>query len=713
MNIWIKKWITKMPAVLTAGLIIVMLSLMAGWGMAQTPPAAPAGAPAPAAAGSGEKIITLTMTDTPLNQLLSVIGDTFGIGVVASRGATGNVNVSLNNATLEQALDSITQPNGWTWVRKENTITIMTKAEYDEYMKGNVITKTFYLLNTNAQEVQNTIQPLITTAGKIIRDDRTNLLQITDTPESLARIEQIIQSLDVPIDVEVIPLKYAVAADVKAQADKIKTAKGDIQIDERTNTLIVTDVPSSVEKLKKLIESLDIQTLMEVFDIQYAKPKDIMAAVKDLLTKKGYIQIDERNSRVVVDDIPSHMEKIRKVIEAMDQPDRLVFIEAEIVDMDYDKSLDLGIDWSYGASFNLTNSTTNSTVNFPLKGWNAFRNAWGAASASQIGLSLSATAKAISKLGTNNELLASPRVMVKNDEEAKFLVGGTQPYTVVSNQLNNGVNQQYYSQVSQEYGIKLTVKPHINANGVIDMKVSLENTSADPVTLNGGGYTYTGVATKTSKADTQVSVHNNETVVVGGLVSRNKTESGSGIPLLESIPFLGHTLFGSSSKDNQKRNLLLFMTPHLVTGKRADTERVFPEAYKTYTAATSEPVDKEALKKKYLKSKGKLQDKGLNSQDTTLGNQAKTDDNSSTDNQLTPNLSVQPVTPPAIDSTNTNPAVPIAPPEVNPNTPVQPVTSPQINPNIPVQPVNPATSAPGPVLPPLSLPSPASPSEGK
>ena len=549
-------------------------------------------------AQAGDKTITFSATDQPLNQMLSILGDTFGVGVVASKGAQGNLNVSLTNATLEQALDSITQPNGWVWVRKENTVTIFTKPEYDEYMKGNVITKTFYILNTNAQEVQNTIQPLVTTAGKIIRDDRTNLLQVTDTPESLARIEQVIQTLDVPIEVEVIPLKYATASDVKTQADKIKTAKGEIQVDERTNILIVTDVPSAVEKIKALVLSLDVETKLQVFDIKYAKVKDIQGAIKDLLTKRGYTQIDDRNGKLVVDDIPSHLEKVAKVIAALDEPDRLVYIEAEIVDMDYQKSLELGVDWSYGASYSLSNSSSGSVI-IPItngKFQDNIKNFFSGIT-SQVGFNLNATAKAISKLGANTELLASPRILVKSDEEAEFLVGGTQPYTVLYTQPITGTTgtsyQQYYSQVSQEYGIKLKVKPHINADGVVEIKVSLENTSADPVTLAAGSSNaFSGVKTTTSKANSIIQVHNNETVILGGMVTRSKTESGSGIPWLEDIPIFGPVLFGSRSKGNSKRNLLLFITPHITSGRRMESEKLYPESYKAYSNMTTEEPDK-------------------------------------------------------------------------------------------------------------------------
>ena len=554
--------------------------------------------PAYAQAG-GEKTFTGSLTDTPLNQVLSLLGDTFGVGVVASKGATGNINISLNNSNLEQALDSITKSNGWVWVRVENTITIMTKAEYDEYMKDQVITKSFYILNTNAQDVQNAITPMLTTAGKIIRDDRTNLLQVTDTPESVSRIEQIVQTLDVLIEVEIFPIKYAIASDIKTQADKLKTAKGDIQVDERTNSLIVTDVPSAVEKIAKLVESLDVETQLEVFEVKYAKPKDIEAAIKDIVTKKGIIKIDERNSRVIVDDIPSHMDKIRSFIEALDQPDRLVYIEAEIVDMDYQKSLDLGIDWSYGAGYSISSSAVIDIFknNFQ-KGVRDYFNS----STSMLSLNFNATAKAASKLGANTELLASPRIMVKNDEEGQISIGGTQPYSTlytqpVTSASGSSYQQQYYSQTSQEYGLKLTVKPHINVDGVIDMKVSLENTSADPVTLNEGtGNQFSGVKTTTAKASTYIQVHNHETVVIGGLVTKNKTESGSGIPLLEDIPFIGHLLFGSRSKSNNKRNLILFLTPHMVTGKRIDSEQLYPDFYKALSNATTDSVQKKNKK---------------------------------------------------------------------------------------------------------------------
>lgn len=562
-----------------------------------------------------ERRINLNLTNVPIDTVLMSLSRFFGLNVVASRDARGNVSVSLTNATLEEALDAVTKPNNWVWVREGNTITIMTRPEFTELLKAKMVTKVFQIRYTSARDIQGIIQPMLISGEKMVVDERTNQIIITATPETLASIESMIANVDIPVVTEVFQIKYAVASDIRGQLETLKTPRGKIDVNERLNTLIITDVESAVEKMRELIAALDVETVTEVFKINYAKPEDIEKAIKPLLTKVGYTAVDKRNSLVIVDDIPPKIEKARKVVEAMDAPDKLVFIEAEIVDIGLNTSLDLGIDWSYVVNFGLTQQTatwigSGRGLTIPLAGsWkDAIRNAF-SANTSTLFVGLTGTGKALSKLDSDVEILATPRLFLKNDEEGTIHVGGTQPYTVLYTQPVTGTAgtyyQQYYSQVSQEYGIKLKVKPHINEDGTIEMKLSIEDTSAEPVTLGAGGATFTGVKTTTSKAETTVIARNNQTVVIGGLVSRRRSKSGSGIPVLSNLPVLGY-FFGARSSSDQKRNLLLFITPHVIPAKITQEElaQLHPELYKTLEQTKSEDtvrssqVSKEVIKKK-------------------------------------------------------------------------------------------------------------------
>jgi type II secretory pathway component GspD/PulD (secretin) len=558
---------------------------------------------------------TVTLTDTIIDNVVGTMSKRFGVNIVVSKGVKGNkISLALVQATLEQALDAITGPNSWKYMREDNNITIMSVPEYQEKQKELVITKTYQIQYTNAADVQNAIQSLLSSAGKITRDDRTNQLFVTDTPESLAKIDAMIANVDIPVTTEVFVIQYGDPDDIAKKLEGVKSPKGKIEIDARLNTLVVTDVESSIIKMRELVKQLDINTSLEVFIINYAKAEEVQSKIKELLSKKGYSQVDKRNNRLIVDDIPTRIEKVKKVIAALDAPDKLVYIEAEIIDMDYNKSVSLGINWNYGLNFNISGASGTSTdssgnvisssfspsANFtiPLPGgrsWDQQVRNFFSSNTSFVTGTLSATAKIPNESTGDTDVLASPRILIKNDEKASIVIGGTLPYTTVVTQpaTSTSTYSQYYSQVSQDYGINLSVKPHINDDGVIDMDVTLSNTAADSVTLEAGGTSYTGVKTTTSKADTKIQIRNNQTVVIGGLVSQSKSKSGSGIPILEKIPILGPTLFSSKDTKHTKRNLLLFMTPHIVSGTRGSMTGVEPEAYNTLTKAQPEPTTEE------------------------------------------------------------------------------------------------------------------------
>lgn len=565
----------------------------------------------PPPAKSGQEITwTVTLNDTVIDNLVGTMSKRYGVNITVSKGVKGNkVSLALTSATLEQALDAITGPNSWKYMREDNNITIMTVPEYQEKQKELVITKTYQIQYANAADVQNSIAALLSSAGKIARDDRTNQLFITDTPESLAKIDAMIANIDIPVTTEVFAIKYADPEDVAKKLESSKSPKGKIEVDARLNTIVVTDVESAIIKMRELVKQLDINTQLEVFYINYAKAEEVGTKIKDLLSKKGYSQVDKRNNRLIVDDIPSRIEKIKKVVAALDAPDKLVYIEAEIVDMDYSKSVSLGINWNYGLAFNIsgtggstdstgttTGATPSSSFTIPLPGGSSWeqqvRNFFNT-NTSFITGSLSATAKIPNASTGDTDILASPRILIKNDEKASIIIGGTLPYTTVVTQpaTSTSTYSQYYSQVSQDYGVQLSVKPHINEDGVIDMEVKISNTSADSVTLEAGGTSYTGVKTTKSEADTKIQVHNNQTVVIGGLVTQSKNKSGSSIPILDKIPILGPILFSSKDTKHEKRNLLLFMTPHIVTGTREAMASIHPEAYDMLIESQTEPTE--------------------------------------------------------------------------------------------------------------------------
>ena len=172
-----------------------------------------------------------------------------------------------------------------------------------------------------------------------------------------------------------------------------------------------------------------------------------------------------------------------------------------------------------------------------------------------------------SKSDSRTKVLASPIIMTVDNMEAT--IEATDMIYLFSGYQYSG-SSMYGSQVrnyeKRDIGLTVTVKPHINPNGTVELEVdqTFETQGADQSVPNENGGTdpYATVTTRKIKSD--VSVENRQTVVMGGLTKKTSTESESGIPILKDIPWIGKWLFGSVNQTEKRSELLVFMTPYVL-----------------------------------------------------------------------------------------------------------------------------------------------------
>lgn len=167
-------------------------------------------------------------------------------------------------------------------------------------------------------------------------------------------------------------------------------------------------------------------------------------------------------------------------------------------------------------------------------------------------------------------ILSRPIVLAENNEEAEILVGSQQPFIQVQQTQVGAVAQNQVVQY-QDVGTKLTVRPTISMDGYVQLQLTQEvNQATNQVQFNAPV-----ISTRTLR--TRLLVHDSQTVVLGGLSSRERDKSSSGIPVLSSIPVLG-VLFGQQGRTNSGTEFFLFLTPHIV---RDDAQ----------AAAVTQPID--------------------------------------------------------------------------------------------------------------------------
>lgn len=343
-------------------------------------------------------------------------------------------------------------------------------------------------------------------------------------------------------------------------------------LDMRKNGNVIQVAPREEIAAKEKIdltsrqEISDLEELRtESFQLSYQKgdavTKLLSGDKQRILSKRGSTVVDPRTNTLFVQDTPSHLDEVRKLIKQIDVPVRQVMIEARFVSAtdDFNRTLGgklgftgpavgVGNGFAIGTDVgNAARGVIGGNVNLP-----------GAASGTG-GLTLSlfnpAATKVLSLELTASELdgktknIASPRVVTADKTEAKISAGTQIPYQQAS---SSGATAVAFKDAT----LSLTVTPQISPDDNIDMKL---NVNQDTV-----GAIYGGVPSiNTKQVNTQVMVENGGTVVIGGVFTQNIGDSTQKVPVLGDVPVLGW-LFKNNVKSDTKTELLIFITPKIV-----------------------------------------------------------------------------------------------------------------------------------------------------
>jgi type IV pilus assembly protein PilQ len=284
-----------------------------------------------------------------------------------------------------------------------------------------------------------------------------------------------------------------------------------------------------------------------VIPVRFAAADELRLSMGSMLSPRGKIDIDTRTNSLVVTDIPSTLPVVQGLVNELDTKTPQVEIVAQLVDLDTSVARELGIDWSldnlhstqYGASgavgVNGAIASPVGTVNLGV--------------IKKFG-DLDLLLQALEQKQKAN-IISNPKITTVNNREASILVGQEIPL-IVQDEAGNPITEL------KKIGITLRVTPYINQDGLITLDLHPEVSD-----LASQSSTQTGIIINTSEADTRVMVMDGETAVIGGLIRQNETEFESRVPILGSIPILGH-LFRSKSTTKAKRELVIFVTPRII-----------------------------------------------------------------------------------------------------------------------------------------------------
>ena len=290
-----------------------------------------------------------------------------------------------------------------------------------------------------------------------------------------------------------------------------------------------------------------------IVPVAYANAEEMSKSVEKTMTKRGHIEVDKRSNALVLTDIDERLDQAEAMVRSLDTKTPQVEIVARLVDVDLSTVRDLGVEWNAN---NLDLLDAGVSENLGVKAADV-SNPVGNVKIGTVKSFGSIDVK-LQALETQNKanIISNPRITTVNNREASVVVGKQIPL-IVQDFAGNAVTQL------TTIGIKLNVTPHINSGNKITMDVHPEVSDlASQATVQGG------IIINTTMADTRVMVNDGETAVIGGLIRSNESELKRGVPILMDIPIVGH-LFRSSSTTKQKRELLIFVTPKILTDNQA------------------------------------------------------------------------------------------------------------------------------------------------
>jgi len=337
---------------------------------------------------------------------------------------------------------------------------------------------------------------------------------------------------------------------------------------------------SRQEALNRAAEAKATQeAVFDTVPVSYSKASELLGKIKPLTSKFGKLDSDDRTNVLIIRDLPQNIAEVKALVATLDTATPQVLIEARIVEVDTSFARELGIQWggSYrsGSStkFGMTGAqglsgasnpgapidaaTTNPfTSSAPPGNWAVnLPAAIGTGSGGGIAfgilrdnLRLDLALTALESSG-NAKIVSSPKVVTVDNKEATIEQGTQIPYSTVS---ASGTNTQFVDAT-----LRLKVTPHITPDGRVSMRVEAQNDSPGEPTPTGQ------LAINKKKATTEVLILDGETAVIGGIMQISRNESQSGLPWLSKIPVLGY-LFRKDVNQTRNRELLIFITPKIL-----------------------------------------------------------------------------------------------------------------------------------------------------
>lgn len=492
--------------------------------------------------------ISLDIKGMDIVDVLKMLATRSGMNIVVGKNVTGRVTLFLKDVDVWDAFEIILLANDLAYEKKDDIINVMTQRDYE-------------LLY-----------------GERFQDKK---------------------------QAKIIQLKYAKAVDLSRALNQVKTNIGRIVVDEGSNTLVLIDVPAKLKEMEDLIKNTDLPIQTRVFSLNYGQADKIQTKIQEILTKGvGYLRIDERTNKIAITDYASKLDEIAKIISAFDEKTPQVLIDAQIIEITPSDKFEMGVDWDYWIRKHF-----EAKAALPVGTANRLFLGTASTTPSKKG-EYKAILDILRTIG-DTKILSSPRIMVLNNQEAKILVGTKDAYITSSvSQGGTGTTVTSQSVTFVDTGIKLYVTPTINKDGFVTMKIKPEISSSKRTSIKSEDKITEIPIVSTSESETTVMVKDGITIIIGGLRKDKRDKTVKKIPLLGDIPGVGF-FFRSTSDELSKTELIILLTPHIMSGESSYTD--FSEI-KPKDGAVAKMVKGDIITEKIIQTAGKKISKNIESE---------------------------------------------------------------------------------------------------
>ena len=438
-------------------------------------PAQAAASPAPAAVKYTGEPVSVNLKDVDLRDFFRLIHEISGLNVVLDPAVKGSLTIVLDEVPWDQALDIVLQNNN-----------------LDKQLSGNVLR-----IATRAT--------------------------LKSEAESQRDLEKAQAEAVAPVTVTRV-LSYGKAATMKDTLKKFLSSRGDILSDDRSNQLIIRDIPTVIPVIDNLIRQLDRKS--QQVEIEARVVSATRSFARDIGTELGFAGTTT-NGRNIFGGAP-------QVGSSPGPTNTIPPPPLIVVPTGGSGTSGLPLATSFNASplsgglsgFGFSHRSPNFAIDFFIT---------------------AAEAKGVGKL------LSKPKVITQNNEKATVKQGTKIP---IQTTINNTISVQYIEAV-----LKLEVTPQITADGTVFMDVLVENTQIDQGIPRVQGIP----ALDTQSAETKVLVADGGTVVIGGIIVSTQRVDTTEVPIVGSLPLIGH-LFRRTNTSTQSQELLFFLTPRIIPG---------------------------------------------------------------------------------------------------------------------------------------------------